>query len=169
MNAVIKEWNAWYWSTKNGTWKSAGGGEEGIKWQRNIMFKWSLDLMLLMTIVKAGILRLYANLVLLGAGDVQGVSQTMVQRRKKRSRSMQRRLAFSFLLMHPGARWSSISTVFPSEMGYKFKPLIMMRTQRAFESLSSVLTSILSSSWMGPTLCRYFYLEISSPHLLTSH
>lgn len=99
------------------------------------MLKWSLELTLLMTVVKAEILRLYANLVLLGAGDVQGVSQTTVQRRKKRSRSMQRGLAFSLLLMHPGVHQYSISTVFPPEMGYKFKPLIMMRTQRAFESL----------------------------------
>lgn len=142
----------------------------GDKVAEEQMLKWSLELTLLMTVVKAGILRLYANLVLLGAGDVQGVSQTTVQRRKKRSRSMQRGLAFSLLLMHPRVHRYSISTVFPSEMGYKVKPLIMMRTQRAFESLPSVLTSLLSSSWMGPALCRYFYLEVfSSPHLLTSH
>lgn len=35
--------------------------------------------------------------------------------------------------------------IFLSEMGYKFKSLITMLTQKSFESLSSVLTSLVSS------------------------
>lgn len=48
-------------------------------------------------------------------------------------------------------------------MVYKFKTLIMMSMKRAFESSSSALTSLLSSLWIGPTLCGYVYLEILSP------
>lgn len=39
--------------------------------------------------------------------------------------------------------------IFPLEMGYKFKSLIMISKQKLFESLSSVVTSLLSSLWMS--------------------
>lgn len=119
-----------------------------------------------MTIIEEweGTLSLYAKVVFLNTEDIEGgKSETDTEREEEVTKCEMQAAIFFPLYWYCGSLIFHLH-IFPSEMGYKFKSLITMLTQKSFESLSSVLTSLVSSLWKNPTLCRYFYLEILSPH-----